>query len=252
MDNNFVICSGTSGTGKGTRVVQLIEFLKTRESPEVVTAPHKNKTKKVGLLFKSFNILFLGDYVVSNKSGLRSWSSMDLVHSTFGGADGARAVIEQVRGLAKTIVLEGEPMMLSHRWRPEYLFDDVQGLRAHNIMLNYYVYPEDAREAYDERIMGRSGKLAGDSGWSRNAGYHREYTKSLEELDKISEVLLLHKAFINKRMFDERLSALGADILSFAGLSSLVEPFEKFTESKPMLRSVKDKLNPLATGKRLW
>lgn len=184
MQNLFVI-KGTSGTGKGTRVAQLIEFLHTKEEPDELFFTSLGKTPKqkpLGLLFRSLGLVFIGGYTVSNKSGLASWTSMDSLHAALKTGEAARAELKKLFDQGYSLVCEGEPLMMSDKWRPEFLMDF---FKPNKLVMVYFHYTD--RKDYDERIKNRSGKPAGDSGWSRNESYGKEYVKTCEEMMSLVE-----------------------------------------------------------------
>lgn len=173
----IIVIKGTSGTGKGTRVVQFIEWLRTKLEPVELQYEVGGKTRPFGLKFEELKLIFVGQYTVSNKSGLASWTSMDSIHAATGSGDIARDLIKKQLESGYTLVCEGEPLMLSDKWRPEWLFKNYP---IESLALLYFAYPD--RYQYDARIRGRSGKEAGDSGWSRNESYSKEFEKSKAEM----------------------------------------------------------------------
>lgn len=266
---SMIVVKGPSGTGKGTRVVQFIEFLRTKFTPSEITYTDgaersgKLKVKPLGLAFDELKLLFVGCYTTSNKSGLASWTSMDTLHASTGSGEVARDMLKSYADQGWTLVCEGEPLMLSDKWRPKFLFD-YYGLDTLSLIYFHYVNRED----YDARIVGRSGKKAGDSGWSRNEGYPKEYEKSLKEMIAVSngeayrDIDVSVKGVCN--MFGERgrrteisklphnadLACIGRTILfqlhqQGLPVSNFKSEFEQFCEENPMLRSV-DGPNPLA------
>lgn len=275
---SMIVVKGPSGTGKGTRVVQFIEFLRTMFTPSEITYTDgaersgKLKVKPLGLAFDELKLLFVGCYTTSNKSGLASWTSMDTLHASTGSGEVARDMLKSYADQGWTLVCEGEPLMLSDKWRPKFLFD-YYGLDTLSLIYFHYVNRED----YDARIVGRSGKKAGDSGWSRNEGYPKEFQKSVKEMINISgghaymdtkidekgECVmfgenLTRRTEISLLPHDADLACIGRAIMfqlqqqgklseirqNVQTLSSGLE-FEKFCEENPMLRSV-DGPNPLA------
>lgn len=173
----IIAIKGTSGTGKGTRVVQFIEWLRTKLEPTELTYTVGGKTRPFGLKFEELKLIFVGQYTTSNKSGLASWTSMDGIHAATGSGDIARDLIKGWLEQDYTLVCEGEPLMLSDKWRPEWMFKNYP---IEALSLLYFAYPD--RYQYDARIRGRSGKEAGDSGWSRNESYSKEFEKSKAEM----------------------------------------------------------------------
>lgn len=173
----IIVVKGTSGVGKGTRVVQFIEWLRTKLEPTELTYTIGDKTRPFGLKFEEMKLIFVGQYTVSNKSGLASWTSMDAIHAATGSGDIARDLVKGWLAQGYTLVCEGEPLMLSDKWRPEWMFKNYP---IESLSLLYFAYPD--RYQYDARIRGRSGKEAGDSGWSRNESYSKEFEKSKAEM----------------------------------------------------------------------
>ena len=102
---------------------------------------------------------------------------MDAIHAATGSGDIARDLVKGWLAQGYTLVCEGEPLMLSDKWRPEWFFKNYP---IDSLSLLYFAYPD--RYQYDARIRGRSGKEAGDSGWSRNESYSKEFEKSKAEM----------------------------------------------------------------------
>ncbi|UTQ72716.1 hypothetical protein [Escherichia phage A221] len=158
-------------------MVQFIEWLRTKLEPTELTYTVGDKTRPFGLKFGELKLIFVGQYTVSNKSGLASWTSMDAIHAATGSGDIARDLIKCWLVQGYTLVCEGEPLMLSDKWRPEWMFKNYP---IESLALLYFAYPD--RYQYDARIRGRSGKEAGNSGWSRNESYYKEFEKSKAEM----------------------------------------------------------------------
>lgn len=249
----IVVVRGTSGTGKGTRVVQFIEWLRGSFNPEPIVYEYNNKPLQCGFWFKEINLVFIGKYTKSNKSNLTSWTSMDFIHSTLKTSELANSLVKYIGLKYKnaTIILEGEPMMQSHRWRPSFVHSD---LGYNNMAFISFVY--ETREQYDERIIGRSGKAAKETGWSRNEQYKKDVDKVHCEFSSAGYVLeadTSNEMFIkpaangngiknvgyNKLLpYDSAVSSLGEFIIEFVGLDLDVSNFKEFCKTSPMLRSI--------------
>ena len=238
----MAIVRGTSGTGKGTRVCQVLEFLKTKFASEIAEFNFEGKTRQYGVAFPALKLLFVGTVTKSNKSGLTSWSSMDYIHSTVKKAENARPIAKEFLDKGYSLVLEGEPMMQSDKFRPLFM---APYYGVERFLMPHFWYQD--RSQYDERIMGRSGKLAGDSGWSRNESYKREYERTVEEAAELG----LDSCLIELFPHDAPLDLVGVQLLVYAGHHALVDEFVAWTAANPMLRSVNG-ANPLETTKNIF
>ena len=252
MKKKIIVIKGSSATGKGTRVVQFIEWLRTMYEPRVVEYSVGSKTRPFGLAFDELKLFFVGQYTVSNKSGLASWTSMDTIHATTGSGEIARSFVKDFMGDGFTMVCEGEPLMQSDKWRPVYM-REYYGVDDISIM--YFSYP--SRVQYDERVVGRSGKKAGDSGWSRNESYPREFEKSKDEMIQIgfnvaadiySGLDVLYQDGVGPEgrrgelvllPYDAPLNVIGRAIRWLAELNTLpMKEFEQYCIDHPMTRTV--------------
>ncbi|AUR97886.1 hypothetical protein NVP1244A_184 [Vibrio phage 1.244.A._10N.261.54.C3] len=257
----IAVLKGTSGVGKGTRVIQLVEYLKTVWKHSTVHYTFEGKQRQLGVAFHEQKLLFVGRVVTSNKSGLASWTSMDDMHSTVKNVVNIPAILKPWFDKGYTLICEGEPMMQSNRWRPLYLSET---FGVSHMFIQYFHYAGD-RNAYDVRIVGRSGKEAGEAGWSREESYEREHLKVKEELTALG----LRNTQMNDQFwdfwsgedegyslnriakYDEAVHIWGAGFLDWVGCGYLSRDFIKFAEKKPMLREING-ANPLAKTKRLW
>lgn len=253
----IIVIKGTSGTGKGTRVVQFIEWLRTKLEPTELSYTVGDKTRPFGLKFEELKLIFVGQYTVSNKSGLASWTSMDAIHAATGSGDIARDLVKGWLAQGYTLVCEGEPLMLSDKWRPEWMFKNYP---IESLALLYFAYPD--RYQYDARIRGRSGKEAGDSGWSRNESYAKEFEKSkaemmalgwnvLEDAYSGQDVVYMkpnenvydmdHRSEIAVMPFDAPLWVVGDAIayqMDIGAIDLDIKDFYGYCETNPMTREV--------------
>lgn len=177
----LTILKGGSGAGKGTRVCQLMEYLKADGNTcETINYKLDGKTKVVGKFFPAFGLFVPGKYSVSNKSGLTSWNGMDHLHAAFGKAEVVRDILSDLVDElgVQHMILEGEPMFLSDKFRPKFLSEFYKP-----DVMSFIYFTYTSREEYDERIIGRSGKPSGDTGWQRVAQYEVEYDKTVKEAE---------------------------------------------------------------------
>ncbi|ASZ78779.1 hypothetical protein 2050H1_013 [Serratia phage 2050H1] len=254
---NMIVIKGTSGSGKGTRVVQLIEFLRTKYEPVVREYGVGEKVRPFGLVFEELKLMFVGQYTRSNKSGLTSWTSMDAIHAAVGKGEIAREFISQYLSDGYTLVCEGEPLMLSDKWRPEWM---VSNYGLEKLSMLYFHY--ENRDQYDARIIGRSGKKAGDGGWARNTSYPKEFEASRNEMAALRDVEEIHRSETNSIYssigrgevcgeiaivpHDAPLRIVGFMILGAIGKKGkFQDEFSDFCDQHPMCRGV-DGTDPLA------
>lgn len=230
---SIIILKGGSAAGKGTRVCQLMEYLKSK-GHNCTTVSFDNEGKKIALgkYFPAFELFIPGKFSISNKSGLTSWSGMDYLHGTLGTSEKAREAVKQICDelSVEHVIMEGEPMFLSDKYRPEFLKEFYE---PEKIYMKYFMYQN--RKQYDERIIGRSGKASGDSGWSRVANYLTEYGKSQQEAANVEGATILSVSV------DEAPYVFVQDALDL--LSSSAEMFDPmevmdWCDANPMLRKV--------------
>ncbi|AXC34545.1 hypothetical protein [Vibrio phage YC] len=267
MTSSFVVVKGGSGSGKGTRVVQVLKFLQTKFKSEPAMVEHKGKPWKLGTVFPKQKILFVGDLVTSSKSGLTSWNSMDRVHSTFGTSKAVPDLLLPYVRNGYTIACEGEAMMRSNRWRPKGI-NEIYGVDR--FFIQYFHYSHN-RDAYDQRIIGRSGKKSGDGGWVREEAYHVEWPDNHKEMVDLGHEIHLHNAkhghhsgkpfleeitytsgsMIMKAPVEQELAIWGVRFLIFVGLKDLTSQFNDYVIKKPMLRDIYGN-DPLKKTNRLF
>lgn len=255
VSKSMVVVRGSSGTGKGTRVCQFLTYLQEKGHHwEEVKFEWEGKERTFGTFFPDLKIMFIGMFTRSNKSNLTSWTSMDYIHALVSKTEKARHLLSSMwTDPQVTFVVEGEPLMASDKWRPLFL-QPFHKLKR--FLFLTFMYTD--REEYDERIVGRSGKVAGEAGWSRNVGYESEWRRTSEELMELGMVAsdVDHEAFIDpktghvsfNRMLphDAPLSAVGDSIMEFLGLDCL-DPldFSRDCRERPVLRRIGE-TDPLA------
>lgn len=250
--NTIAILKGTSGTGKGTRVRQFLEFCKknyeyielkidsyktkkknkiTGEN-EIVTI---NKQKELGIYIREINTLFLGKLTTSNKSGLESWTSLDYFNGIFNSTE---LVCKMIQELSEkyNLIAEGEPMLLSFRYRPIWMFETYN---INKLLIQIYSYPN--KEEYLNRIIGRSGKKPnGNGGWSRNNGYlyskENKHITEQKEINKNQNINCVIE-FLN---YDESLTKFAESYLKLIDRTDLIVPFNEYSVNTNFKRNVSE------------
>lgn len=182
---------------------------------------------------------------------------MDGIHAATGSGDIARDLVKGWLAQGYTLVCEGEPLMLSDKWRPDWMFKNYP---IEALSLLYFAYPD--RYQYDARIRGRSGKEAGDSGWSRNESYSKEFEKSKTEMLALGWNVLAdaysgqdveymkpsvnaydmdHRSELAVMPFDAPLWVVGDAIayqMDIGAVDLDIKDFYGFCETNPMTREV--------------
>lgn len=178
--STLFLLKGISGCGKGSRVSQLIEFLKTEYKyhtylvDKLKVGEEKFNLKKplqLGIIFPDLNTFFVGRWVQSNKSKLISWSSLDNL-SRYGQTFYRYLPIKFSK---MNLVVEGYFGGKTNAFIPKFAkkyFDKGN-------FVNYYY--EDIEEL-QERVVGRSGKRIKGTCYRDNS----KYTKPEVRLNEIN------------------------------------------------------------------
>lgn len=170
MNNKAFIIRGISGTGKGTRVSNLIEFLRSLDTDNKTVIPIVSKGIKenkpgdivqLGLLHSPLGLFFAGKWVKSNKSGMYSWSSMD-------GFSGVKdrvywSILDHIGSSDLHFVAEGYFAMKGNYFGSnklvQYGFQD--------IYYSHYLF--ENRQQLIDRCYNRSGSIIKGTPWKDNA-----------------------------------------------------------------------------------
>lgn len=225
---SMTLLKGTSGTGKGTRMRQLLSFYQSIYEHWPIYTDVRGQKMEVGTYIERINTIFIGKKVISNKSGLESWSSLDYINSKTLKTEETQEILKECAKMFH-IVAEGEPMICSHRYRAKHLYE-YMGIRK--LMTRYYVY--DNKDEYLARIVERSGTPpTRDGGWARNDMYLPQYTKDMEE---VTQVPIKHD--IKLLSHTEEHTQFGIEFLYFHGLSAHKVMFLAHAKANDVRRSV--------------
>jgi hypothetical protein len=219
---------GTSGTGKGTRLENFINFLTaTYGDPTILRSinPKNGKVLIYGIEFPTLDLVVIGRLATSNKTGVVGWSSLDMMNSSTGATD---ATIDFIKKHCqdKHVIAEGEPMIQSNKYRPNFMKEHYPCERTFHMI---FYYP--TREVYIDRIIGRSGKAPkGDAGWGRNDSY-------VNYIDKVTSENFTDMDYASKHHYDAPVDLFGSEYLKFLGRHDLVEDFVKYVSENRYLKS---------------
>jgi energy-coupling factor transporter ATP-binding protein EcfA2 len=198
MKNFIFINLGTSGSGKSTRLNQMLLFLKSEgfEYEEVLY-----DEKVVGYHFKDFNTTFIGKWYTKN--GLDRFQGLDSTTGIFGSSENITKFIDE-RLKNHNVFVEGAGVTDSFRFRPPYFYETSKEYIDRAFFLIYsYTHDDKGHEEYQKRIVIRSGKPAGTAMWGKNRAFLRahekvgEYFRYIRDF-KVENILLSYDEPITK------------------------------------------------------
>lgn len=234
LKSSYCQCVGISGTGKGTRVAQFMEFLRATGHPmEFIKCSFHSHSKTtiapLGVYFPDLNIFILGKWTKSHKSGLVSWTGSDYVNS-FMGFD---RMVEIIQVMSDTnFIQEGYVGMFSHRLHP----DALKALTGHTNFL-YHCYDYDTKDEMMDRLSARSGENedVGAATWKecrRSKTFYDHLLQKKEEMEGVH----LQAEYLK---YDAPLVSFGRDYLKFVGHSNYIQDFLDYSDKTTTLRSIK-------------
>lgn len=218
---------GISGSGKGSRVSHLLVFLSgifTNFKYLIV-----DKKTCIGIFFPEINTVFLGKWVISNKSNLISWSSHDwlqiynfkktLNNFTF------NEVLVKLRTdyNVDNLIFEGYPCMMN----PLNIFDLYNEQDKPSIHTYYYIY--NTFEEMQYRVLHRSGKEIKGTCWVQNKSIVKEYNNFLNT-SNLGDNL--------KFNVNEPIHTFGEIFLNKINRADLIEEYLKYSKKFNTLRDL--------------
>lgn len=214
---------GSSGTGKGTRMNQLLTFLCSKFDNELYYTDIDGKSVNIGILITKLDILFLGKYVDNKKTRNRTWTSLDGLWSKFGGTE---QTVSAIKKLPYHILCEGYSNMDTFRVRPVHMSSE--GCR--NLFYQVYSYGLENKQEYLERIKGRSGKYPkGDTAFDKETQILK-FPKKIE--DEFNELCSNQSGnlVVCDYKFDISIDTFGIEYLDYIEEHKLVDEFVEFSK----------------------
>jgi hypothetical protein len=220
MQNNFiVVVKGISGSGKSSRVFQILKYLESKgfTLSDFHYTNYEGKDKIVGVLIEELNFVFIGK--VYRTGDIERWQGYDSVTGSFGKASYFSDFLKE--NCSKySFIVEGAGITQTHRLRPKFLNEEV-GFEL--IMVQYYNYPEGDKQSYHDRIIYRSGEKPNkEAMWEKNEGFIKECGWSKEDSKNIDCVVF-------ENNFDAEIYDLGVKFLQLIGHEKLISDFKQFT-----------------------
>jgi len=215
----FGLVLGSSGSGKGTRMNQLIKFLETKYRSEVYKTTYNDKIFDLGIYFKDLDLLFLGKYTNNKKAGYVSWASFDSLWSKFGGTEPTVDYIKHLK--IKNVIGEGYSNMDTFRVRPKHMSSN----GCKKFFYQIYYYGKENFDKYIDRIVERSGKPPkGTTAFEKEGAILGFYDKIKRELEEF-------EGYAKKLPFNADITSLGYDYLKFLELNELAEEFLEYSKN---------------------
>jgi hypothetical protein len=222
MNRTIFVVKGISGSGKSSRVFQLLKFFEKQGKTlsDFYFTNVEGKERLVGVLVEEENLLFIGKLY---KSGaVERWQGYDAVTGAFKGARYFSEFLENNVN-SFSVIVEGAGITQTHRLRPKFLSES----GFENIMMQYYNYPEKGKEQYYNRIIYRSGeKPKKDVMWDKNLGFINDAKFSEKEIKEVQGV----KIFMSKDEFEEPPSDFGEKYFIFTKQMDNYNDFLDFVE----------------------
>ena len=242
MSESFTFLRGTSATGKGTRVAQLLLFLLDNysylwHSKEVMFVNSERKPSRpmripLCIEFPELGIKVFGKWARTNrKPYLYSWSCTDY-WNTHMALDQIMEMMDTGQGSHS--VFEGYPLTLRKPWHLESFYE--RGFR--NFFIKYFIYPPGNKHSEGfklmlERVKERTGRDIKGSCWSHNQSFITEYKTNLKFSRTINGTTACELMLTDYR---EEVWKFGAQFLGFLGHKEIVLDFVKHSRDKPAFR----------------
>jgi len=216
----FTCVKGVSGSGKSTRILQLILFFRNVLNYTFEDVLFNNK--KVGFLIKEINTIYLGRLYFTE--GIERLQGFDAVTNAFGTSENASNFVKE-KLTQYNIIVEGAGITQTFRNRPQFIWEYLQ---AKKIYIQYYNYNNYELEDYKKRIMYRSGKLPKKmTMWTKNKSFITDYSFSIIEKEEILKHCEIDIDLVNDN-FDSLLEDFGVKYLSKIEKSEYIDQYKKY------------------------
>jgi hypothetical protein len=217
--SSYCQLKGVSGTGKGTRVAQLMLFLCDRYNVKINKQKVDSDNEQcVAIEFEEPNIAIIGK-VLKSPCGLLNLEGIDHKHE----------IKEYLYDKYKSwnLICEGFVLTGSDFFKPQSMLDKYDFKKQ---MWESYYY--DNVEQLQERVTGRSGKRSSGKAFSGNKGIINEFENKIKpQCEENGFSCGLYK-------YDEAVTSFGIRYLHFVGLSELFPEFLTFSKRKSALRHI--------------
>ncbi len=219
MENFICVVKGVSSSGKSSRTLMVLKYLKSKYiNTQISIANPNGKMCEIGTYFPECrNLLIIGKEFMSGK--VEKFQGYDMHTSAFGGASGMSEWLKKHKDDFSPLI-EGAGITKTHRLRPKFLYEEC-GYK--NTLMQYYNFRETDYEVYNQRVIGRSGKPCGLQMWEKTRTFIKEVEVSEQEGNEINQ-----NTFVFGEFYDSPIDNLGL-VLSQTFLIDVIDP-EEFIE----------------------
>lgn len=233
--NTVFFVVGCSGTGKSTRVQELIEYLEKTGAHTIEPLMLKTSAKpngvQIGIYFKELNLGIPGKFV--EKDGIKKWQGLDQQTAKFGNSNNIERWIS-VTSLKMNLLIEGAGITASYRYRPDHMFRETEITSSLTICFHYYKLQE-----YVDRIKYRSGKenVSGIM-FKKNKGFISHCKSYENELAKLPDYVDYHLLGYD---YSEPVHRVGALILLKLASESELQDFCRYSRNSDITERLRCK-----------
>jgi len=212
------MCLGISGSGKSTRLLQFLRFLMVEKKLQL--NEYLWNGKKIGYTIEELKFFVFGN--VYESSGYQRFQGLDNVTGTIGSSALISEVMKEINDKGYTQYVEGSGVTDSFRFRPKFLCEEIN---PDNLEILFFLYKDDeeGKKHYFDRIMYRSGKVPGESMWSKNRAYCKTVGNCEEEMKSVTTPVKLHVHY-----YDAPVDIVGITLLESLGRSEWTSEFVEF------------------------
>lgn len=223
-DSVIFVIKGCSGSGKSSRVFQLLAFFRDLgETILPLSFTINYRRQKVGLILKDQGLALFGKLYKSGK--VERWQGLDAVTGQFKGSSNISSILSEAVN-DYNVIIEGASVFDSYRFRPKYLYEECG---FDNIFMQYYNYTKTQRDDYIARIVGRTGvPPRKDVMWTKNIAFVRECEKSITDEKEMKNIA--NRIKVNVGAFDEPIEDFGIFYLTATNQKQYIKKFLRFVK----------------------
>ena len=227
--NTIFFFSGTSGSGKSTRIYYLVQYL---ESLGLRTDEYSYRGRLIGRRYFDGSLLIIGKEVYRGNE--KAWQGVDSYSDFLAGGEGHTGLYRFFFDTSKSmsLVLDSAILFRTNRSRPLYI--ESQGVESDVYHRSYYYRSfESYRQRIYDRTSGTRIPTQDSPMWNNNSDFPRYIQRFNEELGSVEHP---ERFTIEHGDPEEPLYTIGDVVLRRVGRADLVDEFHVFCEKNPLGR----------------